>query len=316
MTLERTSWKSVLVLYFYLRLGFPCSLFPSGFPTENLYAALLSAIHVTCPVHLILFYLVTRILLGKGYWTLSSSISSLLHSSVTSSLLSPTTYLITQFSNNLSLYSPTVWQTKCPPTQNNGTFTFLYERAKSLQIFWYCMYRASYDEWVCRSNFTCTKCILHILTILQHVSAHHTCHHQGVFVVVISIDSEVKTSKPTALWQYQLSKLCRFWGSNKDAPEDSNWCCLVQGKRPALGPTEARTEWETVVLLPLRSSRGLQLTAHMHRVPSLEIHGSISTLPYTPSWRARGQIYLSSAVKIILFSCSRSTQRFPLHIWH
>jgi len=33
---------------------------------------------------------------------------------------------------------------------------------------------------VCRTNFTCTKCILHTLSFLQYVSAHHTCHHQGV----------------------------------------------------------------------------------------------------------------------------------------
>jgi hypothetical protein len=36
-----------------------------------------------------------------------------------------------------------------------------------------------------RTNFTCTKCILNTLPILQHVSTHHTCHHQGLFVVVI-----------------------------------------------------------------------------------------------------------------------------------
>jgi hypothetical protein len=60
-------------------------------------------------------------------------------------------------------------------------------------------------------SFTCTKYILHILTILQHVSAHHNCRHQGVIVVVISIDSEVKTSITTALWQYQLSKPKALW---------------------------------------------------------------------------------------------------------
>ena len=30
----------------------------------------------------------------------------------------------------------------------------------------------------------CTKCIPHTLSIIQHVSAYHTCHHQGAFVVV------------------------------------------------------------------------------------------------------------------------------------
>jgi len=31
----------------------------------------------------------------------------------------------------------------------------------------------------------CTKYILHILIIVQHISTHRTCHHQGIFVAVI-----------------------------------------------------------------------------------------------------------------------------------
>jgi len=43
---------------------------------------------------------------------------------------------------------------------------------------------------VCITSFTCTKCILHTLSLLQHVSAHHTCHHQGVCVgVIITLSS-------------------------------------------------------------------------------------------------------------------------------
>jgi len=42
----------------------------------------------------------------------------------------------------------------------------------------------------CVTNFICTKCILHTLSILQHVLAHHTCHHQGVYVgVIITLSS-------------------------------------------------------------------------------------------------------------------------------
>lgn len=48
---------------------------------------------------------------------------------------------------------------------------------------WYCMYCALYDELVWRNNFTHTKCILHSLSV-SHVLADHTCHHQGVFVVI------------------------------------------------------------------------------------------------------------------------------------
>ena len=38
---------------------------------------------------------------------------------------------------------------------------------------------------VCVTSFMCTEYILHTLSVLQHVSAHHTCHHQGVCVGVI-----------------------------------------------------------------------------------------------------------------------------------
>ena len=37
-----TSWRSLLILYTHLRLGLPSGLFPSGFPTKNLYAPLSS----------------------------------------------------------------------------------------------------------------------------------------------------------------------------------------------------------------------------------------------------------------------------------
>jgi hypothetical protein len=43
------------MLSIHLRLGLASDLFPSGFPTNNLYTFLFSLIRATCPAHLILF---------------------------------------------------------------------------------------------------------------------------------------------------------------------------------------------------------------------------------------------------------------------
>ena len=58
------------------------------------------------------------------------------------------------------------------------------------------------------------KCILHTLPVLQHVSAHHTCHHQEVFVVIITLpNGRLYDTWPNSLAHTQLNfKMCSRTG--------------------------------------------------------------------------------------------------------
>jgi len=67
-----TSWISTIILSSHLRLGLPSGLFPSCFPTKTMYTPLLSLICATCPVHLIILDLITRIIFCEQYRSLRS----------------------------------------------------------------------------------------------------------------------------------------------------------------------------------------------------------------------------------------------------
>jgi hypothetical protein len=98
--------KIHLMLSTHLHLSLPSGLFPSSFPTNNLYMFLFFPIHATCPTNFILYSLIILIILGKVYKSCSSSLCSF-HPPppITSSIFSPNILLSTLFSNILSVCS-------------------------------------------------------------------------------------------------------------------------------------------------------------------------------------------------------------------
>ena len=96
------------------------------FPHQNLYA-LLSPIRAECPAHLILPYLIIRVIFGEENRSLSSSSCGFLHSPVILSVLSPNILLNTLFSNALSLRSSlNVSDQVSRPYKTTGKIIILY----------------------------------------------------------------------------------------------------------------------------------------------------------------------------------------------
>ena len=100
-----TSWRSILIIYSHLCLGLPSGLSPSGPTTKIQYAPLLSAICATCPYRLFILDFIIQITFDEAHRSWHFTLCSLLHSSVTSSLLSPNILLSTLFLYILSLCS-------------------------------------------------------------------------------------------------------------------------------------------------------------------------------------------------------------------
>jgi len=89
---------------------YPSVSFPQISPPKPSMYTLLSPIRATCPVHFILLDVITRIIFGESYRSLSSSLCSFLHSSITLSLLGP--IFSTPYSRTPSAYVPlSMWAT-------------------------------------------------------------------------------------------------------------------------------------------------------------------------------------------------------------
>ena len=93
----------ILILSVHVHLVLPIGLFPSRLLTKNPYAPLLFPMRATWPAYFILIDFITRIVFGEKYRSLSSSLCSFLHSTVTSPLSGPNTFLSSLFSNTHSL---------------------------------------------------------------------------------------------------------------------------------------------------------------------------------------------------------------------
>jgi hypothetical protein len=112
------------MLSIHLHLGLLRGLFPSGFPTNNIYTLLFSPIRATCLAHFILLDLIILIIFGEVYKSCSYSLYNFLHPPVTPSHFGPHILLSTLFSNILGSCSDEE-ETNGDNNNNNNVVTFL-----------------------------------------------------------------------------------------------------------------------------------------------------------------------------------------------
>jgi hypothetical protein len=116
--------RSILILFTHLRLVVHSDLFPSGFPTNNIYAFFFSPILDTYYVHLI--DLIIPVIFGDEYKLWSSSLCSFLLPPVTSSLFGLILSSAHCSQTPLVYFSPLISETKfCTHTEPEAKF-FLY----------------------------------------------------------------------------------------------------------------------------------------------------------------------------------------------
>jgi len=84
----------------------------SSFPIKTLHTPLLSPIRATCPTHLIILYLITRIIFCEEYRTLRFICCRFLFSPFISSLLGPNILLSTYSQTPSAYVPPSMWATK------------------------------------------------------------------------------------------------------------------------------------------------------------------------------------------------------------